>query len=64
VAQRRVEAASHLLATGYTSTMLGIAGLSLLACGSLLMTVKAISDLEQGNLPGADVATALRSLKF
>jgi hypothetical protein len=44
--------------------MLGIAGLSLLACGSLLMTVKAISDLEQGNLPGADVATALRSLKF
>jgi hypothetical protein len=59
-----VEAASHLLASGYTSTMLGIAGLSLLACVSLLMTVKAISDLEQGNLPGTDVATALRSLKF
>ena len=44
--------------------MIGIAGLSLLACVSLLMTVKVISDLEAGNLPGADFATALRSVQF
>ena len=62
--QRKVEAASHLLASGYSSTMLGIAGLSLLACVSLLMTVKAISDLEEGHLPGTGLATAMQSLKM
>ncbi len=62
--QRRVETVSSLLASGYTSTMLGIAGLSLLAGVSLLMTVKALSDLEQGGLPGAGVATSMRALKF
>jgi hypothetical protein len=59
-----VEAVSNLLASGYTSTLLGIAGFSLLAGVSLLMTVKALSDLEQGGLPGADVATSMRALKF
>ena len=64
VAERRGVAASNLLASGYTTTMLGIAGLSLLACVSLLITVKTISDLEQGNLHGADLATSMRALKF
>lgn len=62
--QRRVGAVSNLLASGYTSTMLGIAGLPLLAGVSLLMTVQALSDLEQGGLPGADLATSILALKF
>lgn len=64
MAQRRVEEVSNLLASGYTSIVLGIAGLSLLAGVFLLMTVKALSDIEQGGLPGADVATSLRALRF
>ncbi|MEB3321708.1 MAG: hypothetical protein VKI81_02680 [Synechococcaceae cyanobacterium] len=59
-----MDSASRLLATGYTSTMVGIAGLSVIACVSLLMTVRAISEFESGSLPGAELASAFRSLKF
>jgi hypothetical protein len=48
VKRRRLDSAANLLASGYISTMLGIAALSLVACGSLLVTVKAISNLEPG----------------
>lgn len=64
VRQRTNETSSNLLASGYTSTVLGIAGLSLVICVSLVMTVQAISDLEQGNAYGADLATSMRALKF
>jgi hypothetical protein len=64
VAERRTDSGSDLLAGGYTSTVLGIAGFSLLACTSLLMTLPALSDLEPGTLPGSDLATALQSMKF
>ena len=59
-----MEPASNQLARGYTSTMLGIAGLSGIACVSLLMTVNAISDLEPGTIPGPDVAAAMRTVRF
>jgi hypothetical protein len=64
VAHRRMEPASNQLARGYTSTMLGIAGLSGIACVSLLMTVNAISELEEETLTGPDVAAAMRTLRF
>jgi hypothetical protein len=64
VEQRTSETTSSLLASGYTSTVLGIAGLSLIVCVSLLMTVQAISDLDQGNPYGADLVTSMRALKL
>lgn len=64
MAHRRMDSTSDLLASGYTSTMIGIAGFSALACVSLLMAVSVISNLEPGTLPGADGASAMRSLRF
>jgi len=59
-----MESACNQLARGYISTMLAIAGLSGIACVSLLMTVNAISDLEPEILRGPDVAAAMRTLRF
>ena len=64
VQQRTNETTSSLLSSGYTTTVLGIAGLSLIVCVSLLMTVQAISDLDQGNPYGADPVTSMRALKL
>jgi hypothetical protein len=44
--------------------MLGIAGLSVVASVSLLMTINAISVLEKENLTGPDDAAAMRTLRF
>lgn len=62
--RKQVDQTSDLLATGYTSTLLMIASLSLLACLSLLVSMQALTELEPENHPVASAAAALRVLKF
>ncbi|MFY8148323.1 MAG: hypothetical protein ACOVNL_03790 [Prochlorococcaceae cyanobacterium] len=64
VEEKKLDQTSDLLATGYTSTLLMIASLSLLACLSLLVSVQALTDLEPEGHPVASAAAALRVLKF